>query len=97
MIRARWTSLEVAAASVPDGASVVPGGFMLGRAPMALVFALVRAGRKNLHVLSLPNPLTSRAILSSPSRFLLPLGDQSGPSAISTPASRALPTSAVCP
>jgi glutaconate CoA-transferase subunit A len=30
--RARWTSLEEAAASVPDGASVAPGGFMLGRA-----------------------------------------------------------------
>jgi len=63
--RARWTSLEEAAASVPDGASVVPGGFMLGRAPMALVFALVRAGRKNLHVLSLPNPLPSELLVAA--------------------------------
>ena len=65
MSRARWTSLEEAAASVPDGASVVPGGFMLGRAPMALVFALVRAGRKNLHVLSLPNPLPSELLVAA--------------------------------
>ena len=36
---------------------------------------------------SLLRLLTSRASFSSPSRFLLPLGDQSGPSAISTPAS----------
>jgi glutaconate CoA-transferase subunit A len=63
--RARWTSLEEAAASVPDGASIVPGGFMLGRAPMALVFALVRAGRKNLHVLSLPNPLPSELLVAA--------------------------------
>jgi len=63
--RARWTSLEEAAASVPDGASVAPGGFMLGRAPMALVFALVRAGRKDLHVLSLPNPLPSELLVAA--------------------------------
>ena len=65
MSRARWTSLEEAAASIPDGASLAPGGFMLGRAPMALVFALVRAGRKGLHVLSLPNPLPSELLVAA--------------------------------
>ena len=53
----RWTTLDEAAASVPDGAVIAPGGFMIGRAPMALVFELVRQRRRNLHVISLPNPL----------------------------------------
>ncbi len=57
MTRARWTTLEEAAASVDDGAVVAPGGFMLGRAPMALVFELVRQKRRGLQVISLPNPL----------------------------------------
>lgn len=37
MKRVRWVDLAAAVASVPDGAMVAPGGFMLGRAPMALV------------------------------------------------------------
>ncbi len=64
MSKARWTTVEDAAASIPDGASVVPGGFMLGRAPMALVFELVRQGRRNLRVVSLPNPLPAEILVA---------------------------------
>ncbi len=65
MRRPRWVALEEAAASIPDGASIAPGGFMLGRAPMALVFALVRQGRRRLQVVSLPNPLPAEILVAA--------------------------------
>lgn len=65
MRRARWTTLDEAAASVPDDVSLAPGGFMLGRAPMALVFELARQGRRGLHVVSLPNPLPAEILVAA--------------------------------
>jgi glutaconate CoA-transferase subunit A len=62
---ARWTSLPDLAASVPDGSLLAPGGFMLGRAPMALVFELIRQGRRNLAILSLPNPLPAEMLVAA--------------------------------
>src|SRR5271167_940313 len=41
-------SLEEAAAFVPDGALVGIGGSTLSRTPMAMIWALIRAGRKDL-------------------------------------------------
>lgn len=38
---------------------------MLGRAPMALVFALIRAGRRDLRVVSLPNPLPAEFLVAA--------------------------------
>jgi glutaconate CoA-transferase subunit A len=63
--RARWVDLAAAAAAVPDGALVAPGGFMLGRAPMALIFELVRQERRGLHVVSLPNPLPAEILVAA--------------------------------
>jgi glutaconate CoA-transferase subunit A len=63
--RARWTDLAAAAATVADGALIAPGGFMLGRAPMALVFELVRQGRRGLRVISLPNPLPAEILVAA--------------------------------
>ncbi len=51
-------------ASIPDGSSIVPGGFMLGRAPMALVFELVRQERRRLRIVSLPNPLPADVLVA---------------------------------
>jgi glutaconate CoA-transferase subunit A len=56
--------LDEAASAVSDGAWIAPGGFMLGRAPMALIFALIRA-RKRLRVISLPNPLPAELLVAS--------------------------------
>lgn len=61
----RWVSLDEAARAVPDGAWIAPGGFMLGRAPMALIFALVRAGRRDLRIVSLPNPLPAEVLVAA--------------------------------
>ena len=61
----RWTTLADLAGSVPDGSLVAPGGFMLGRAPMALVFELIRQGRRDLRVLSLPNPLPAEMLVAA--------------------------------
>ena len=60
----RWVRLDEAATAVPDGAWIAPGGFMLGRAPMALIFALIRA-RKQLRVISLPNPLPAELLVAA--------------------------------
>ncbi|HEY7216251.1 MAG TPA: malonate decarboxylase subunit alpha [Thermoanaerobaculia bacterium] len=65
MKRARWVELAEAVDTISDGASVAPGGFMLGRAPMALVFELVRQGRRRLHVVSLPNPLPAEILVAA--------------------------------
>lgn len=61
----RWTTLEEAVATVPDGSIVAPGGFMLGRAPMALIFELVRQKRSHLHVISLHNPLPAEILVAA--------------------------------
>lgn len=65
MKRARWVGLSEAMATVPDGATVAPGGFMLGRAPMAMIFELVRQERRGLHVISLPNPLPAEILVAA--------------------------------
>src|SRR5207245_3034327 len=51
------TTLREAAASIPDGALLTFGGFQMNRAPMALVCELIRQGRRDLRVVSPPNPL----------------------------------------
>jgi glutaconate CoA-transferase subunit A len=61
---ARWCSLEEAVASIPDGASLATGGFMLGRAPMALVMELIAQGKRRLGLISLPNPLPAEFLVA---------------------------------
>ena len=47
-LREKVMSLDEAAALVPDGASLGIGGSTLSRTPMAMIWALIRAGRKDL-------------------------------------------------
>ncbi len=47
-LREKVMSLDEAAALVPDGAWVGIGGSTLSRTPMAMVWALIRAGRRDL-------------------------------------------------
>jgi glutaconate CoA-transferase, subunit A len=61
-LRDKVMSLEEAAALVPDGASVGIGGSTLSRTPMAMIWALIRAGRKDL--------LCARGISSSEGELL---------------------------
>lgn len=65
MTVARWSSIAALAASIPDGASVAIGGFMLGRAPLALVFELIRQHRRGLRLLSLPNPFPAELLVAA--------------------------------
>jgi len=65
MSRGRWVSLHEAVASIPDRASLAPGGFMLSRAPMALIFELVRQRRRALRVISLPNPFPAEILVAA--------------------------------
>jgi acyl CoA:acetate/3-ketoacid CoA transferase alpha subunit/acyl CoA:acetate/3-ketoacid CoA transferase beta subunit len=43
--------------AIPEGALVTFGGFQLNRAPMALVFEIVRQGGGGMRAITLPNPL----------------------------------------
>ncbi|HYZ43195.1 MAG TPA: CoA-transferase [Stellaceae bacterium] len=47
-LREKVMSLDEATALVPDGASVAISGSTLSRTPMAMIWALIRAGRKDL-------------------------------------------------
>ncbi len=51
------TTLKDAAGTIHDGSLVTIGGFQLNRAPMAMVFELIRQGRRDLRLISVPNPL----------------------------------------
>ncbi|NBD11950.1 MULTISPECIES: CoA transferase subunit A [Corallococcus] len=76
MNRARWCSLTEAVASIPNGASLAAGGFMLGRAPMALVLELVAQEKRDLQLISLPNPLPAEFLVAGGclKRVELPFG-----------------------
>jgi len=65
-LREKVMSLEEAAALVPDGASLGIGGSTLSRTPMAMIWALIRAGRKNLRC--------ARGITSSEGELLFASG-----------------------
>ena len=65
-LREKVMSLEAAAALVPDGASVGIGGSTLSRTPMAMIWALIRAGRKDL--------VCARSITSSEGELLFAAG-----------------------
>ena len=65
-LREKAMSLEEAAALIPDGAAVGIGGSTLSRTPMAMVWALIRAGRKDL--------VCSRSISSSEGELLFASG-----------------------
>lgn len=65
MSGARWVSLHEAVATIPEAACVAPGGFMVSRAPMALVFELVRQRRRALRVISLPNPFPAEILVAA--------------------------------
>jgi glutaconate CoA-transferase subunit A len=65
-LRDKVMSLEAAAALVPDGASVGIGGSTLSRTPMAMIWALIRAGRKDLSC--------ARSITSSEGELLFASG-----------------------
>ena len=65
-LREKVMSLEEAAALVPDGASVGIGGSTISRTPMAMIWALIRAGRKDL--------FCQRSITSSEGELLFASG-----------------------
>jgi len=65
-LREKVMSLEEAVALVPDGASVGIGGSTLSRTPMAMIWALIRARRKDL--------FCARSITSSDGELLFASG-----------------------
>ncbi|MDX9870916.1 MAG: CoA-transferase [Clostridia bacterium] len=47
-------TLQEAIAQIPDGSSILFGGWTVARKPMAAVFELIRQGKKELHLLANP-------------------------------------------
>lgn len=47
-------TLQEAIAQIPDGATILFGGWTVSRKPMAAVFEIIRQGKKNLHLVSNP-------------------------------------------
>ncbi len=68
-LREKVMSLEEAASLVNDGEHVALGGCTVSRTPMAMIWALIRAGRRNLTV--------SRSIVSSEGDLLFASGASS--------------------
>jgi glutaconate CoA-transferase subunit A len=64
-MKKRAASIEHLVATIPDGAWIAPGGFMLGRAPMAIVLELIRQKKTGLRILSLPNPLPAELLVAA--------------------------------
>ena len=58
------TTTASLAASIPDGSLLALGGFMLGRAPLAIVRELVLQGKRDLHLISLPNPFPAELLVA---------------------------------
>jgi glutaconate CoA-transferase, subunit A len=65
-LREKVMTLDEAAALVPDGATVGIGGSTLSRTPLAMIWALIRAGRRDL--------VCTRGISSSESELLFAAG-----------------------
>ena len=65
-LREKVVTLEEAASFVQDGASVGIGGSTMSRTPMAMIWALIRARKKNL--------TCSRSIVSSDGDLLFGSG-----------------------
>ena len=65
-LRTKVMSLEEAAALIVDGTSVGIGGSMMSRTPMAMIWQLIRSGRKDL--------VCSRSLMTSDGDLLLGSG-----------------------
>ena len=52
MIRKKYTSVSSAVADIPDGATVMIGGFGASGSPIELIHALIDQGAKNLTVIN---------------------------------------------
>ncbi|MBV8202048.1 MAG: CoA transferase subunit A [Acidobacteria bacterium] len=61
----KLVTLREAAASVPDGASLALGGFVVARTTAAFARELVRQRRRGLAVVSLPNPLPAEILVAA--------------------------------
>ena len=61
----RTTSLQEACAMIPDGASVMIGGFMGVGSPERLIDELVRQGKRGLTVIANDNAMPGIGITST--------------------------------
>jgi glutaconate CoA-transferase subunit A len=60
-----WASLREVVSTISNGARIAFGGFMVSRAPIALAFELIRQNKRDLHLISLPNPLPAELLIAA--------------------------------
>jgi len=65
MTAPRFLSLKEAVSLIPSEASLSLGGFDIVRAPMALVFELVRQGGRRVELITAPNPLAMDVLIGA--------------------------------
>jgi glutaconate CoA-transferase subunit A len=64
-MRPKFLTLSEAIETVPAEGTIALGGFDIVRSPMALVFELVRQGRRTLELVSTPNPLAADILIGT--------------------------------
>lgn len=58
-------SLEEAVSQIEMGSLIVLSGFQLSRAPMALIFELIRQDKRDLRIITPPNPLALDILIAA--------------------------------
>jgi len=59
-----FTTLNKAISDIGDGSFITFSGMELNRAPMALIYEIVKQGKKNLKTVSIPNPIATDVLVS---------------------------------
>jgi glutaconate CoA-transferase, subunit A len=60
-----FTTLSQAISNIKDGSLITFSGMELNRAPMALIYEIVRQGKKGLKTISIPNPLATDVLIKA--------------------------------
>src|SRR3989338_9452899 len=60
-----FTTLAKAIEKIKDGSFITFSGMELNRAPMALIFEIARQKKKNLKIVSIPNPLATDVLIKN--------------------------------
>ncbi|HLC60975.1 MAG TPA: malonate decarboxylase subunit alpha [Candidatus Nanoarchaeia archaeon] len=60
-----FTTLAKAIEKIKDGSFITFSGMELNRAPMALIFEIARQKKKNLKIISIPNPLAADVLIKN--------------------------------
>ncbi len=61
----KFTTLSKAVSRIKDNSLITFSGMELNRAPMALIFEIVKQKKKNLRIINIPNPLATDVLIKN--------------------------------